>query len=472
MPTELQEALTSLGASALVEKVIDPNLVELVRRYSPLMAAIPTKPWDSNIYYFNSRSALPQGGSVAEGGARPVSQSTYTQNQFPIKLFQATGQVTGFAQQVTRSLIGDLLRKEVQGATKGLTFDIETALVWGNASATANSWPQPDGLDVQFANFSGSLQNAIDAGGNPVATGYLDQLIEIVESNAAEPVDGVGTDYMFVASSRAISSFGQGLVSQQRYDTVEIAPGVIVPTWRGIPLVKSSFLAARSASVGAVTTSTATTGGSLAAGTYYYRMSAIMGRYGELNASAEVSQVTTGSASTVTLSFTPPASVQGSSVITYRVYRSDATGTETLLGVVDGVVGFQADGITPIPTTSIVDTGSALIPQNGATQPAIVPTAYYGTNSGLLPRADATTGNGGGEDIYLISRNEDNICRPYVRDIMPIPVAATVLAPDVLPFAMVTDTTLAVRTPEFGARVRNVVANLSNTNPVLLMHSV
>ena len=91
---------------------------------------------------------------------------------------------------------------------------------------------------------------------------------------------------------------------------------------------------------------------------------------------------------------------------------------------------------------------------NGATAPTTVPTTYFGTNAGHLPRW--TSAGTQGEDIYLISRNRDNVVRPYVRNIQPITLAPTVLQPDALPFALVADTALAVRAPTFASRLRNV----------------
>ena len=472
MPTEIQEALTALGANGLVPKVIDPHLLEYVRRYSPLVGVLPTEPWSTNIYYFNTRNALPSGGFVTDGGARPVSNSNYVQNSFTIRNLQTVGAVTGFAQVVTRAQIGNLLRLEIQGATKGLAWDIETGIVWGNAGATYGTFPEFDGLDVLVSTFSGAAQNAIDAGGAVLTLGYLDQLIDMVESNAAEPI--IGQDWMFVASPRAVSTFSQALIPQQRYTEVEVAPGINVPTYRDIPFVKSSFLSARSTAMSTISGGI-TSGGSLSAGAYKYVITAIMGRYGELNVSNEVTSTSAASNNTATLSFTPPAAVEGGILQTYRVFRSainGLTGTETFLGSVDAVVGFLGDGITPIMATSIQDTGAALVPYNSATAPAVPPTAYFNGNTGLLTRTASSTGNGGGEDIYLISRNPDNVVRPYVRDIQPVPLAATTTAPDVLPFALVTDTCLAVRAPKYAGRLRNVVATLANTNPTMNTHAV
>src|SRR5579872_5996240 len=147
MSTELTEAILSAsGASALIQKEIDPLILELYRRYSPLMRNIPSRRITTDTFYFDTRGNLPQGGFVSDGGARPVSTSSYTQTSFKIKLLQIVGGVTGFAEAVTGSF-GSLSANEQVGAAKGLGFDCETALCWGNAGSTINGpYPQFDGF--------------------------------------------------------------------------------------------------------------------------------------------------------------------------------------------------------------------------------------------------------------------------------------------------------------------------------------
>jgi hypothetical protein len=450
MPSELREALNAAGASALVPKIIDPVLLELQRRYSPLVRSIPTVPWQADSYYFNQRTAVAAGGFVPDGGARPVANSTYVQNRFDMKHLQVVGAVTGYAQEVTRQVIGDLRETEIEGSMRGMYWDLETGICWGNSASTINgAQPQFDGLDTQVNTFSGGFQNAIDKAGTTLSLSMLDEVIDMVETNAAMPV--FDDTWMLVMSNTAASKIAQLQQSQQRFnDQVEVATGLIVPTYRNIPIVKTSFLQARGYNVGAVTTATATTGGSLGAATYYYRISAVVSRQGEIGVSSEVSQATTGSTSTVTLSFSTPTGLDGLSPQLFKVYRSTATGTETLLGYVDGTVGLAADGVTPILTTSIVDTGTALVPQNGATVPGTLPTAYYGTSTAMLPPST------GQENIYLISRDRNNVVRPYVRENQPLDVYPTTAAPDTLPYALVTDTTFAIRAARFTGRLARV----------------
>jgi hypothetical protein len=457
----IEEALTAVGAGALVQKRIDPLVNELVRRYAPLLAAIPTEQWDSTVFNWDTRTALPSAGPVTDGGSRPVSQSTYVQSNVQIRNLLALGSVTGFAEAVTSSF-GSLKGREIIGAMKAMGFAVETQLVAGNSAATTfGPYPQFDGLDTLCNVTTGVTQNVQAFAGAAFTLAKYDTVIDMVEENLAEPV--FSDDWMFVASPSLISRTAQLLTAQQRFDnipTARIGAGLVVMTYRDIPLVPSSFLSAKGGAMTAITCTTATAGGSIAASqNRFYQVTAVLPSYGETTPCAEQEQVVpSGTATnTVTLAFTPPATVDGMPVLLYKVYESATTGTETLLGVVDGSVGLAADGITPIPTTSIVDTGVNLVPKNGSTVPAQSPAAYVGTNSGLIPRA-AT-----GQDFYLVSRDPANIVRPYVRDSQPVPnLAATVLGPDQMPYAIVTDTALGLRMPTFIGRGNDVTVTLNN----------
>lgn len=455
---QLGEALTAAQVPALIQKVIDPLMLDYQRRYAPLVRVTPTKQWGSTIYNFNRRTSRAPGGFVTDGGARPVGASVFEQKNFTIRNMQSLGAVTGYAQEVTRSLIGDLQREEIEACAQGLLWDIETAMVWGNSGATVNGpYPQFDGLNTlvnQFTGTSTAPQNAKDMAGNDVTAGVLDQLIDMVQTNAAMPV---GSNYMFVASPTAISRLAQHETPFQRFmGQTEVAAGLNVATYRDVPFIPSSFLATRWGTMSTVTTSSSATGGSMAAGTYYYVIVPVMARQGAFQPSAEVATTAlTGSTSQVTLNFTPPTGLENSTPLHYEVYRGTSAGNETLLGIVDAVVGLQSDGINTFATTSIVDTGAALVPQNGSTVPAVLPTSYVGGSS-MKPRVTA------GEDIYLAPKTPEFLVRPFVRDIRPISVYPTVASPDSLPFALVSDTCLALRAEKYVGRLRNVVATLQN----------
>ena len=453
MTAELREALNAAGASPFLPKVIDPVMVELQRRYSPLVTAIPAISWPTDVYNFNQRTSVATGGWVADGGASPATNSAFVQNAFKMAHFQTVGAVTGYAQEVTQSLI-NLRETEIKGSIRGMSWDVETALLWGNAACSAaGARPQFDGLDALISNYSGANQNAQDANGATLNLATLDRLIDMVETNAAEPTGN--SPWALVMSSTANSKIASLLTPQQRFvDRVEIAPGLNVMSYRDIPILKSSFLQARSLSMGTVTATPATTGGTLAAGQYFYRISPVIARQGEISPSAEVSATTTGATGSVALAFAMPTGLEGAQPTLYKLWRGTAAGAETLLGWVDATVGLAADGITPIMTTTITDTGTALVPSNGATVPGVLPTQYYGTNPGIGP------GGQGLENIFLISRDPQNLVRPYVRQYKPLDLYPTTASPDSMPYALITDCTFAVRAAKFVGRVSRVGVTL------------
>lgn len=464
MPTELREALTVSGVQPLLAKVIDPLLLEYQRRIAPLVRAIPSTKWDTDVYYWNNRSQVANGGFVTDGGASPVSNSVYNQFQYQMKHLQAVGAVTGYSQAVTRMVIGDLRKTEIEGSIQGLLWDTENAVCWGNAASTVNgARPQFDGLDSQVSNWSGAYQNSQDKGGNTLTTAHLDQLMNMVQTNASMPL--LGASWMFVCSTTVISKVAQLLQGQQRFQQVQVAPGLLVDSYRNIPMMPTSFLSPQGYQMGTVTGGAGTGAlpgglsggsGSLANATYKYLVAPVIARQGEILPCVEVSQATGGASGYVTLSFSTPTGQDGSLPILYKVYRTAAGGaanSETLLGTVDATVGLAADGVTPVYATTIVDTGTALVPVVGSsatTVPGVLPAQYYGTNAGAYPLAP------GLESIYLMSRDRNFIIRPYVRDCEPLDVYPTTTSPDSLPYALVSDTCLAVRAPRYLGRISRV----------------
>lgn len=446
MGSELHEALTASGASALVPKHIDPFLQEQVRRFSPLLQATPAVKCDTNQFYFNVRTALPSGGNVADGGARSITNSTYTQSSFPIALYQTLGGVTGFAQAVTRGVIGDLKAREEQGAMMSQQWDVETGICWGNATATASGqYPQHDSLDSQVNTYSGSTQNAYQGTSIAVTLGNLDTLIASITKRAAMPVSAA--PFMFVMSPSMKLAVESLLTNQQRFmGEIEAAAGLLVPTYKGVPIIESSFVGATGIQMGTVSHSSQTTGGTLADGSAnFYQISAVFARSGLSQASTEVSQTAASSANTNqnTLTFSTPTGPDSAGPILYKVYWSATTGTETLLGVVDA---YDKGGTA---VTTIIDTGTNLLTNSsGQTGPA----AYVGGN-GQKPRGVSD------EDIYLVPQDEEYLVRPYIRDCEVEDLARTSTAPDTLPFAVFSDCAYAIRGAKYVARYGKVTAN-------------
>lgn len=475
MPATLQdirEALTVAGgASTLTPKIIDRLLNELQRKYGPMYRAFPHKTWETDIFYFNQRTALPKSQFTVEApgtsgtGSVAASNSTYVQQSFPIKHTQAQIDISTFAAKVA-VVNGNLFDLELLGAAKAMEWLEETTHMWGSASATLNTYrPQWDGNDLLIAS-----TNKVDAGTNLLTLQNMDNAIDAVRGVYAGEL---GTDFFFAMSPRMQSYLNGLFVNQQRFNmsmtkiftrtdfgdpqaTVAdsaIDAGVEVQTYRSIPIVISSFLSSQG-SMGALTltsNNTGSGGGLLAANTYNYRMEAVT-RYGLTTASAELSASPNSNGNSIIISWsTPtPTDAYGNTIdiIGYRLFRSTTSGAESLYATI------AAYDTSDAAVTSFTDTGNA---QN----PAVTNTLYWSTitKSGTAASDGVTfprvqSGSQIVEDIYLIPRDPEILVIPEVN-----PLTTQMLAPvnaRTRQFAITADKTMALRAPAFAAKIERV----------------
>lgn len=129
------------------------------------------------------------------------------------------------------------------------------------------------------------------------------------------------------------------------------------------------------------TKSTATTGGTLAAATYYYKVTAINAT-GESAPTAEFSQATTGSTSTITIGWTASAGATG-----YKIYRSTASGAEVFLTSVGAVVTYTDTG-SATPGTTTPPVGGAFNHATSLYNGTVSNNAQPPSFTGFLSQAD------------------------------------------------------------------------------------
>lgn len=100
-----------------------------------------------------------------------------------------------------------------------------------------------------------------------------------------------------------------------------------------------------------VTATGSTTGGTLAAATYYYKVTALTPQ-GETTGSNEVNATTTGSTSSVTITYPTVAAATG-----YKIYKGTAAGTET---------SYFTDNLSPFVDTGVAGTAGTVPTTNTA----------------------------------------------------------------------------------------------------------
>jgi len=349
---ELKLALDTTTGGVLSPESLEPKIVELVRKISPLVAGLKVIESNGKTHEFNERSALPSAQFEGEKAVTPTSQSTYARKATPLKIVRAKGGVTGFQQAASRKFINSYVN-EIAGAAQALAWIMEFGVMWGNAVADQYQY---DGLDTKI------ITNRLQ----PNAVITLRQLDDLIDR-----IIGVGpldlANMAFYLSPQMHSKISS-LASEVRKILPKISypGGLEMESYRGIALVDTSFCRPTSTMGTIVLADDATVGGLIAATQYRWKVAAIT-QFGEQWASAEVTHTTGGGITSAKITF---SAVPGA--LLYKVYRTlggGAVGTEvlasihaantydvngTVIGVITQIIDVVADGAlgTDIPLDS------------------------------------------------------------------------------------------------------------------------
>lgn len=329
---------TTSSGTALIPQIIDPYIAELALKVAPLRTLIPRVPWKSGTYDRNKRTAFGASRFVGDANTLAESNSAITRFQEPLKIIQSKGGVTGFLQASSQELL-DAYKLEVNGATVSSTYTEEYGQVWGNRFADDKQF---NGLDTWVQT------NVTDQAGVTIAFTMLDTPIDQILRRGGRP--------QVILMSHAMQSKLSAtlLTNQQRFlDKVEIKGGMRLLSYRDIPIYPTTFLQGNQAwTGGVVASSTAGTGGTITAGTYRYKVAAVL-TTGETLPAAEVTQVVgAGTTNTITLTWSAPS--PANSVNLYKIYRTTgAVDSEVLYTVIPAVTYLTTSDL--IGTLSITD---------------------------------------------------------------------------------------------------------------------
>jgi len=334
---ELSLALDTTTGGALSPESLEPKIVELVRKLSPLVAGLTVIQADGKTHEYNERSALPSAAFEGEKAVTGTSQSTYTRRPTPLKIIRARGGVTGFQQAASRKFVNSYV-KEIAGAAQAMAWGMEFGVMWGNATSDQYQY---DGLDTKI------ITNRLER--NAVVTlRHLDEVIDaIIGVGALDPSNMAF--YLSPQMHSKISSLATEV--RKNLPRIKYPGGLEMESYREIALVDSSFCKPTS-QMGVVTAADdATVGGLIAATQYRYKVAAVT-RFGEQWAGAEVTHTTGGGITSIKLSFTAVADAQ-----LYKVYRTiggGGVGTEVLAGIYAAKT-YDGDGTITGYVASIID---------------------------------------------------------------------------------------------------------------------
>lgn len=333
---------TNVGAG-LIPQHLEELITNTIARLVPEIAVIDPQ-YDSQKYHeFNRLTALPGGqGAIGESGVTPTNRSTYVRTGRNLKVTRRKGAVTNFLQDASKNYI-DALSIEMENHVQAHAYDLAFQLVNGNDQADPYTFP---GIDY----FISTNRKPQTRGG--IVPTDLSILDDMIDANIRR--QGANHRRVFLMSPELLSKYSrlltnvrlnQGL-SQGGLSTVEIPGGWRLQAYRDIPVVTTTQTR-NDSQMGTITPTTATSGGTITNGTYYFEVSYV-DINGESVAAAEVSQVAGGSnVSTITLTWADVPTAWF-----YKIYASTTSGANKLVSIIPANQ-YDASGTPNARTTTV-----------------------------------------------------------------------------------------------------------------------
>ena len=258
----IRKALTTTLATyaagtlpVLIPVYVDPEIVDLTRRATPLVELIPRVTNYGKTADYNQISAIATAQVLAEDASMTEQNDTYVRKSQPVRYLYSIGRVTGPMFAASKQYLAsggyvDALSLEVKNKTIAMKRLEEAMILLGDSVA---AWTEPvnstsmnaansfDGLWQLISNansngYGGSSSYRTDNAGTPITIAAIRTAIRTCRTAGGEP-NLMVCDY---ATYDAI----KGLIQDQlRYvSTQTIAWGITTVSFEGIPLIASRFL--------------------------------------------------------------------------------------------------------------------------------------------------------------------------------------------------------------------------------------
>ena len=271
---EFQKALTSTLATysagtlpVLIPVYVDPEIVDITRRATPLVELVPRVTNYGNYASYNRITKIETAQAISEDAALSEQNDTYSRVTIPIKILASVGRVTEFMVEASKPYLSsggyvDALSLDVRAKTLALRRLQEAMILLGDC-ATGTTWTEPvnstsilcvysyDGLYQLISNFNtngfgGSSSYKTDKAGAALAISDIRTAIRTARTAGGEP-NLMVCDYATYDEIKAL------IQDQLRYvATQTIMWGITTLSFEGIPIIASRFLST-TAGTGALT---------------------------------------------------------------------------------------------------------------------------------------------------------------------------------------------------------------------------
>lgn len=248
---KIYKALNLAGSGAnLVPVYVDPQIVDLTRKATPLVELVPRVANRGRTCDFNQISALGDVGFQPEDAALSDANDTYDRKQQTIRFVYTVGRVTGPMLAASAEYI-DAMSQEVLMKTKQLRYYEEHALLNGVQSASntlgagvpfnSNSY---DGLLAQQAGATVSSATVYTTDSNVTNNSAAALTIAQVRASITQARNNGGEPKLIITDWSSVDRLKGLLMDFQRYlDTTKLAWGIETLSFDGIPVLGSRFLA-------------------------------------------------------------------------------------------------------------------------------------------------------------------------------------------------------------------------------------
>lgn len=239
----------------LIPVYVDPEVVDLTRRATPLVELIPRVTNYGNYASYNQISVIATAQAVAEDAALTEQNDTYLRKTIPIKTLVSVGRVTEFMIEASRPYLSsggyvDALSLDVRAKTLALRRLEEAMILLGDSTT---DWTEPvnsttvsgtnsyDGLWQLISNansngFGGSSSYTTDKAAASLTIADIRTAIRTARTAGGEP-NLMVCDYSTYDAIKAL------IQDQLRYVTTQnISWGITTLSFEGIPIIASRFL--------------------------------------------------------------------------------------------------------------------------------------------------------------------------------------------------------------------------------------
>jgi hypothetical protein len=226
MGLDIKKALTTSSGVVLIPKEIDPLLVDIAFKETPLLKLFKEKQWSTNVYYWNERTNLVASGAYDESDAFSSSNSTYSQKNITIKMVKSDGEVSNLLRATSVDYI-DALKAEIESATQEMSHSLEKLYIIGNVATNAKEF---DGL-------CNLVTQTYDAASTKISLDVLDGAINKVIENNGKP-------NLIVLATRDVHELWNSVRSTTLayfWKEIEVKENYLA-SYRGIPIVGSQFM--------------------------------------------------------------------------------------------------------------------------------------------------------------------------------------------------------------------------------------